>query len=182
MLHGPLKKTTVAHRLKTSGLEEYLKPAFNVTYERFLFNTCNQQSHESIDKYVNKLRGLSETCKFVTLGDSLIKDCIVLGTKNKQIQVLLLNQKDLILDKALSVCRKQYVMAGLVGVFGRGARAWARWRANVISARTLDPKPKNSKPYLLLSSVYKNDLFQTYLVSSLKNCFLVLSGFMQLQD
>ena len=56
-------------------LEKYFKPAFNVTYERFIFNTCDQQSHETIDEYVNKLRGLSETCEFGTLRDSLIKDC-----------------------------------------------------------------------------------------------------------
>ena len=66
------------------ALEEYFKPNLNVTFERFIFNTCDQQNHESIDEYVNKLRGLSETCEFGTLRDSLIRDRIVLGTKNKQ--------------------------------------------------------------------------------------------------
>ena len=51
------------------------------------------------------MRDLSETCEFGTLQDSLIKDRIVLGTQNKQVQVTLLNQKDLTLDKALSLCR-----------------------------------------------------------------------------
>ena len=87
------------------GLEEYFKPAVNITYERFVFNTCDQKGHESIDEYVNKFRGLSESCEFGTLRDSLIKDRIVLGTKNKQVQVSLLNQKDLTLEKALSTCR-----------------------------------------------------------------------------
>ena len=87
------------------GLEKHFKPALNVTYERFIFNICDQQSHETIDEYVNKVRGLSETCEFGTLRDSLIKDRIVLGTKNKQVRVTLLNQKELILEKALSVCR-----------------------------------------------------------------------------
>ena len=87
------------------GLEKYFKPALNVTYERFIFNTCDQQSHETVDEYVNKLRGLSETCEFGTLRDSLIKDRIVLGTKNKQVRATLLNQKELTLNKALSVCR-----------------------------------------------------------------------------
>ena len=87
------------------SLEEYFKPARNITYERFVFNTCDQQGHESTDEYVNRLRGLSESCEFGTLRDSLIKDRIVLGTKNKQVQVTLLNYKDLTLDKALSICR-----------------------------------------------------------------------------
>ena len=86
------------------GLEKYFKPALNFTYERFMFNTCDQQSHETIDEYVNKLRGLNETCEFGTLRDSVTKDRIVLGTKNKQVRVILLNQKELTLDKALSVC------------------------------------------------------------------------------
>ena len=85
------------------ALEKYFKPALNVTYERYIFNTCDQQSHEIIDEYVNKLRGLSETCEFGTLRDSLIKDRIVLGTKNKQVRVTLLIQKELTIDKALSV-------------------------------------------------------------------------------
>ena len=81
----------------------------NVTYERFVFNTCDQQTHETIDEYVNKLRGLSETCEFGTLRDSLIKDRVVLRTKNKQVRVTLLNQKELTLDKALSVCRSRKI-------------------------------------------------------------------------
>ena len=87
------------------GLEKYFKPALNVTYERFIFNTCDQQSHETIGEYVNKLRGLSETCEFGTQRGSLIKGHIVLGTKNKEVRATLLNQKKLTLDKALSVCR-----------------------------------------------------------------------------
>ena len=35
-----------------NGLKRYFKPAVNVTYERFIFNTCDQQSHETIDEYV----------------------------------------------------------------------------------------------------------------------------------
>ena len=87
------------------GLEKYFKPTLNVTYERFIFNTCDQKSHKTIDEYVNKLRGLSETYEFGTLRASLIKGLIVLGTKNKQVRVTLLNQKELTLDKTLSVCR-----------------------------------------------------------------------------
>ena len=51
------------------ALEEYFKPNLNVTYERFIFNTCDQQNHQSTDEYVNKLRGLSETCEIGTLRD-----------------------------------------------------------------------------------------------------------------
>ena len=93
-----------AHSLGNPGLEKYFKSALNLMYKRFNFNTFDQQSYETIDEYISKLRGLSETCEFGTLRDSLIKDCIVLGTKSKQVRVTLLDQKKLTLDKALSVC------------------------------------------------------------------------------
>jgi len=51
------------------------------------------------------LKGLSESCEFGTLRGSLIKDRILLRKKSKQVQVALLNQKDLILEKSLSICR-----------------------------------------------------------------------------
>ena len=85
--------------------EAYFKPTVNVIYEKFVFNTCDQLGHESVDEYVNKLRGLSETCEFGTVRDSMIKDRIVLGTKNTQVQASLLNQQDLTLDRALSICQ-----------------------------------------------------------------------------
>ena len=83
---------------------EIFQVSIKLMYKRFNFNTFDQQSYETIDEYISKLRGLSETCEFGTLRDSLIKDCIVLGTKSKQVRVTLLDQKKLTLDKALSVC------------------------------------------------------------------------------
>lgn len=41
-----------------------------------------QESDETIDQYVTELRKMSETCEFVTLKNSLIKDRIVLGVND----------------------------------------------------------------------------------------------------
>ena len=62
--------------------EAYCNPQKNVTWERHLFNTRNQQSGETIDQYVTDLRTKAKTCEFGTLTDSLIRDRIVGGIIN----------------------------------------------------------------------------------------------------
>jgi hypothetical protein len=59
--------------------ELYCTPKKNVTFERHVFNTRNQEPSESIDSYVTELRKLAKSCEFAQLHDSLIKDRIVCG-------------------------------------------------------------------------------------------------------
>ena len=55
----------------------------NETYERYVFNSRNQEEQESIDAYVTVLRNLAKSCNFcVCMRDSLIKDRIVLGVNS----------------------------------------------------------------------------------------------------
>ena len=56
--------------------EAYCSPKKNVTYERYLFFSCMQNSR-TIDVFVTDLRMKVKTCEFGTLHDSLIKDRIV---------------------------------------------------------------------------------------------------------
>ena len=53
-----------------------------IVYERYLFNTCNQQPNEQVDQYVNKLRQLAASCEFQGLRDELIRDRLVLGCRD----------------------------------------------------------------------------------------------------
>ena len=59
--------------------EEQRQPRKNSNYKRYKFFSRAQESDEIIDQYVTVLRKISETCEFVTLKNSLIKDRIVLG-------------------------------------------------------------------------------------------------------
>ncbi len=76
----------VADREKTAtiltAMRKHFEPQVNVIYERYVFNTTDQESSEGIDQYVTKLRQLSESCEFGTSHDELIRDRIVLGTKD----------------------------------------------------------------------------------------------------
>ena len=54
-------------------LDEFAIGEVNETYERYLFNSRNQEGDESIDAYVAALRKLAQTCNFCEcLNDTLI--------------------------------------------------------------------------------------------------------------
>ena len=54
--------------------QTYCNPRNNLTYERHIFNTRNQQTGENID---------ASLCEFDALKDSLIKDRIVCGVRGE---------------------------------------------------------------------------------------------------
>ena len=87
------------------ALNKYFVPKRSVTYERFIFNTCQQENGESIDAYVNRLRGLSATCEFGDLTDSFIRDRVVLGTKHSSIRGRFLTEDNLTLEKSIAIGR-----------------------------------------------------------------------------
>ena len=75
------------------ALENYFKPAKNEVYERFKFYTCDQGPKELVDQWLTRLRHLSRSCNFgATLG-SMLRDCLILGTKDKKAQAHLFRQK-----------------------------------------------------------------------------------------
>ena len=87
-------------------LDEFAIGEVNETYERYIFNSRNQESDESIDVYVAALRKLAQTCNFCEcLQDTLIRDRIVLGVKSKQLRKRLLQERKLTLSKCVDICR-----------------------------------------------------------------------------
>ena len=84
--------------------EAYCSPKKNVTYERYLFFSCTQNSR-SIDAIVTDLRMKSKTCEFENLHDSLIKDRIVCGIDNNSIRERLLRNNELTLEVAINTVR-----------------------------------------------------------------------------
>ena len=85
-------------------LDEFAIGEVNETYERYVFNSRNQEALESIDSYVAALRKLAQTCNFCTcLHDSIIRDRIVLGVRSKQTRKRLLQERKLILSKCIDI-------------------------------------------------------------------------------
>ena len=84
-------------------LENHMSPKPLVIAERFRFHKRDQHEGESVTVYVAELRKLSEHCDFkATLGDAL-RDRLVCGIKNENIQKRLLSESDLKLDKAIEI-------------------------------------------------------------------------------
>ena len=92
-----------------AALDEYFKPKTSVVYERYLFNSCVQNSEESIDGFVNRLRKAASTCKFGTLTDELIRDRIVMGVQDRTTKLRLLKEEELDLNKAMNICRSSEI-------------------------------------------------------------------------
>ena len=87
------------------ALEAYFKPRKNIVYERYLFNTCNQQPNEQVDQYVNKLRQLAASCEFQGLRDELIRDRFVLGCSDRAAGARMFREPNLDLNRAIVMCR-----------------------------------------------------------------------------
>ena len=69
--------------------EQYFSQQKNVTYQRYLFNTCCQDGR-AFDVFLVDLRGQAKSCEFGTLEDSLIRDRVVCGIDEKSVRERLL--------------------------------------------------------------------------------------------
>ena len=88
-----------------NALGKHFEPKTNIIYERYVFNTADQQPHEGVDNYVARLKTLSNSCEFGTLQNDLMRDRIVLGTKDHGARSRMLRESDLTLEKAVDMCR-----------------------------------------------------------------------------
>ena len=80
-------------------------PKKNILYERFLFHGAEQQSNETIDQFMIRLKQLSEACCFKTLNDEMLRDRLVLGCKDKSAKARLFREEDCDLKKSLDSLR-----------------------------------------------------------------------------
>ncbi|XP_058828554.1 uncharacterized protein LOC131688365 [Topomyia yanbarensis] len=60
---------------------EYFTPKSCVTYERYHFNKLEQKEDELFDTFVTRVREQAKKCAFSVLHDSLVKDKLIVGTK-----------------------------------------------------------------------------------------------------
>ncbi|GFO39028.1 Gag-Pol protein [Plakobranchus ocellatus] len=78
----------------------------NETYERFVFNSRAQKDTEIFEGFYSDLRRLVKTCNYCDKClDSILRDRIVLGVRDNDIQHDLLKIRSLTLSKAIDVCK-----------------------------------------------------------------------------
>ena len=86
--------------------DEFTIGELNETFERYNFNSRNQQENEGIDAYVTALRTLAKACNFCDcIRDSIICDRIVLGIQDHRTRKRLLQERSLTLSKCIDLCK-----------------------------------------------------------------------------
>ena len=89
-----------------TALDAYFLPKTNKRYERFLFDLAIQESTETVDSYVTRLRKLAESCEFADSSDRIV-DKVISKCHSSQLRKKLLEQDDLDLDKVLKIDKEQ---------------------------------------------------------------------------
>lgn len=92
-------------------LKQHFCPKSSEIFRRFKFHKRVQSKHESVNSYVTDLRKLAEDCNF---GDTLserLRDQIVCGLYDDDVQKRLLAESKLILENAISIAVASEVAA-----------------------------------------------------------------------
>ena len=76
-----------------TALGNHFMPQKHLLFERVKFGFANQTEHETIDQYVVRLCQLAESCEFEGLCESLIRDRLVIGTRDSSTRDRLLRER-----------------------------------------------------------------------------------------
>lgn len=102
-LLAPQKPASQTFQVIVNTLKNHLSPKPLVIAERFHFHNRNQSKEESISEYVAELRRLTQFCEFGAGLSDALRDRLVCGMHCQSTQKRLLSEKDLTLDKALTL-------------------------------------------------------------------------------
>ena len=91
------------------ALERHFEPTRNVIYKWYKFNTCEQDQAETVAQYITKLQQLASTCELGVLKNDLIRNRLVLGTKDSSAHARMLREPKLDLQKAIDMCRSNEI-------------------------------------------------------------------------
>nr|XP_054773333.1 uncharacterized protein LOC129281420 [Lytechinus pictus] len=89
------------------ALEKHFVAKRNVLYERFMFNAAEQQPHETVTQFLERLRQLASTCKFryTALEEEMIRDRLVMGSRDQGARVRLFREEECTLNKAFDTLK-----------------------------------------------------------------------------
>ncbi|XP_037568114.1 uncharacterized protein K02A2.6-like [Dermacentor silvarum] len=93
-------ETTLENCLKT--LSDHFSPKPSIVVSRFKFNCRVREEGESVSEFVAALKKLSEHCEFGTFLKDLLRDGIVCGIRDTQMQARLLEEPNLTFETAVS--------------------------------------------------------------------------------
>jgi len=95
---------TVAQILKR--MEHICIGEINETFERFRFNSRMQRDGEDFDSFLSDLLAMIKTCNYCdTCQNSIVRDRIVLGIRDKDTQTELLKLRQLETNRCVDICK-----------------------------------------------------------------------------
>lgn len=87
--------------------EEYCSSRSNVIYDRYMFNTRDQQEEETFDKFLTSVRKLITACAYGDFEKDMLRDRIVLGIRDGKLRKKLLLMSKLTYEMAVTTCRTE---------------------------------------------------------------------------
>lgn len=81
--------------------DEHFNPRKNLTFNRYNFLTARQRDNETFDEFYTRLRKLSQDCELNDLRDSLLKDLIIIGIRDKKLRERFLRENEINLEAVL---------------------------------------------------------------------------------
>ena len=84
----------------------------NVIFERAHFNKRCQNEDESVEHFITSLYSLAEWCDYGALPEAMIRDRIVVGTKDKKLSAYLQMDADVTLEVTKRKVRQREAVAG----------------------------------------------------------------------
>nr|XP_022902167.1 uncharacterized protein K02A2.6-like [Onthophagus taurus] len=134
------KYTTVVEAFK-----QHCAPVRNETYDRFKFFNRFQGESEDFEHFLTDIRTLAQACNFEQLEEGLLKDKIVIGINDRDLQERLLRTPKLTLKTAIEYCRASEVTKRQLKVLTK-----EEGEGNMVSyikqgGKKMDGKNKNKK-------------------------------------
>lgn len=87
------------------AFQEFCKPKTNEVYERFVFYKRNQSQGEPFDVFLMDIKRLVKSCNFADKEEEMLRDRIVLGVNENNIQIKLIETQQLTYAAAVEKCR-----------------------------------------------------------------------------
>ncbi len=102
-LVSPAKVDDKTYKELVDALQSYYSPKPSEIVQRYKFNSRYRQPGESVSTYVAELRALAEFCNYGTALNDMLRDRLVCGINDTQIQRRLLSEKSLTFESAHTV-------------------------------------------------------------------------------
>ena len=102
---APVKPSEKTFEELTEVLKTHYNPPPSEVMQRFRFNTRSRKPGESVATYVAELRRLAEFCDYGVTLDKMIRDRLVSGINDDNIQKKLLSEPRLTYTRALEIAQ-----------------------------------------------------------------------------